>query len=71
MDRHSFTRSEITAVETQEAVGIANEHFKAAEEILWTVATQSNSVDASEFEALTHDIWEIQHKLADLQRGFE
>ena len=68
MTEEPFTTSEVTEPEISRAVERAQTRIEEAENILWTVATQPEiTAQAIDIEAVTHDVWEIQNKLTDIQ----
>jgi predicted nucleic acid-binding Zn-ribbon protein len=70
MTNDPFTHPDITESEVSSAIEVASNQIEEAENILWAVTNQTESTDcATEIEAVTRDIWEIQNQLADIQQN--
>ena len=58
--------------DVRRAVGIAERHLEEAENALWDASKDVADEDlASELESLTRSVWDLQHRIDDLQRGLE
>lgn len=70
MTNDPFTHPDITESEISRAVEVANSRIEEAENILWDVANQTESIDqATEIESVTRDIWDIQNQIAEIQEN--
>jgi hypothetical protein len=55
-------------VDVGRALELADGYLSEAETVLWTAAAEAESADKIEaIEALTQEVWQVQHQLATLQ----
>lgn len=60
-----------TESEVVRALELADGYLTEAENVLWETAAESETDDVSEpVEQLTQEVWELQHRLDDLQDEF-
>lgn len=51
---------------------LAYGYLEEAENVLWNYSSETDSEDVAEAcEELTREVWELQHRITDLQRKFE
>jgi hypothetical protein len=54
------------------ALSLADRHIEDAENVLWNATKGSDEEDvAAALEELTRDVWDLQHRIEDLQRTIE
>jgi len=63
-----MSESEVGDWELGRALDLADGYLDEAESVLWTAVEGSDGVAVSDsVEALTEDLWELQHRLDDLR----
>jgi hypothetical protein len=51
---------------------IADGYLEEAENVLWNSSKEVDSAEvATALDDLTHDVWDLQHKIRDLQRELD
>ena len=53
--------------EVVRALDLADGYLTEAEEVLWTVTEDGDAEVEERVEALTEDLWRLQHRLRDLR----
>ncbi len=63
---------QFTGDDLERTLELADGYLEEAESVLWTTSKEADSEEVRvALEDLSRDIWEIQHKISDLQRELE
>ena len=65
------TDDDLTGDDLRRVLEIADSHLEDAENVLWNASKRAGADHATEVEALTRSVWDLQHRIDDLQRELE
>jgi len=65
------TDDDLTGDDLRRVLEIADGHLEDAENVLWNASKEADADHATEVEALTRSVWDLQHRIDDLQRELE
>ena len=65
------TDDDLTGDDLRRVLEIADGHLEDAENVLWNASKRADADHATEIEALTRSVWDLQHRIDDLQRELE
>ena len=65
------TDDDLTGDDLRRVLEIADGHLEDAEIVLWNASKRADADHATEIEALTRSVWDLQHRIDDLQRELE
>ena len=65
------TDDDLTGDDLRRVLEIADGHLEDAENVLWNASKRADADHATEVEALTRSVWDLQHRIDDLQRELE
>jgi hypothetical protein len=65
-----MSKRTLTDDDVPQIVELANGHLEDAENVLWTTSERMTDEEtAAELEEVVHQIWDVQHRLLDIQRN--
>ena len=65
------TDDDLTGDDLRRVLEIADGHLEDAENVLWNASKRADADHATEIEALTRSVWDLQHRIDDLQGELE
>lgn len=67
-----MTEIEFSEDDLTRTLDLADGHLEEAENVIWNTSKEADSEEVTvALEELSRDIWDIQHKISDLQREHE
>jgi hypothetical protein len=70
--RQTLSGDGLTEADAERVLELADGYLKDAENVLWNASKVADRDDlATELEALTRSVWNLQHQVDDLRRTLE